>query len=197
MFVQVVEGRTSDAEALMALGERWQEDVRPGAVGYLGVTAGVTADGRAVAIVRFEDEASARANSARAEQTAWFEQMAKVYDGEPSFTESSDVTEWMGGGSNDAGFVQVMKSTGVDRATVERMDDAFEPFAKERPDLLGGLRIWTGPDSCIDVAYFTSEAEARKGEQAELPDEIKELMGELEQGLGETEYLDLTSPHLR
>jgi hypothetical protein len=103
----------------------------------------------------------------------------------------------MGGGSNDAGFVQVMKSTGVDRAQVEKMDAAFEPFAGQRPDLLGGLRIWTGPDSCIDVAYFTSEEDARKGEQAELPDEMKQLMSQFETGMGETEYLDLTDPQLR
>ena len=195
MFVQVIEGRTSDPAAVKKQGERWQQELRPGAVGYLGATAGSTADGRTVAIVRFEDEASARANSARPEQTAWFEEMAKLYDGEPTFAESTDVTEWMGGGSDDAGFVQVMKSTGVDRAQVEKMDAAFEPFAGQRPDLLGGLRIWTGPNSCVDVAYFTSEAEARKGEQADVPDEMKEIMAEFGE-MGETEYLDLTDPQL-
>jgi len=196
MFVQIIEGRTSDPRALIEHGDRWQREVRPGAIGYLGVTAGVTADRRAIAIVRFEDEASARANAERPEQTAWFEELAKLYDGEPTFTESSDTTEWLGGGSDQAGFVQVMKSTGVDRARLERMDEAFKSFMHLRPDLLGGLRIWTGPDSCVDVAYFTSEAEARKGEQAEMPDELKELMGDFE-GMGQTEYFDLTEPQLR
>ena len=70
MFVQIIEGRTNDPKALMEQGDAWQRDVRPGAIGYLGVTAGVTADGRTVAIVRFEDEASARANSERPEQAA-------------------------------------------------------------------------------------------------------------------------------
>ena len=196
MFVQVIEGKTSNPAAIIEHGDRWQKDVRPGAIGYLGVTAGVTADGRTVAIVRFDSEASARANAERPEQTKWFQGMAKLYDGEPTFIESSDVTEWMGGGSNDAGFVQVMKSSGVDRAQVEKMDAAFEPFADQRPDLLGGLRIWTGRDSCIDVAYFTSEEAARKGEQADVPDEMKALMGEFEEGMGQTEYLDLTDPQL-
>ncbi len=195
MFVQIIEGRTNDPKALMEQGDAWQRDVRPGAIGYLGVTAGVTADGRTIAIVRFEDEASARANSERPEQAAWFEGMAKCYDGDPTFTESSDTTEWLGGGSDAAGFVQVMRSTGVDRAQVEKMDEAFEPFMHLRPDLLGGLRIWTGPDSCVDVAYFTSEAEARKGEQAEMPDEVTKVMAELE-GMGTTEYYDLTEPQL-
>jgi hypothetical protein len=196
MFVQVIEGRTSNSAAFVEHGERWQREVRPGAIGYLGATAGVTADGRTIVIARFEDEASARANSARPEQTTWFEGTAKLYDGEPTFTESSDVVELLGGGSDDAGFVQVMKSTGVDRGQVERMDAAFERFADQRPDLLGGLRVWTGADSCIDVAYFTTEAEARQGEQSPMPEELQELMGELEGGMGQTEYLDLTDPQL-
>ena len=196
MFVQIIEGRTSDGEALMDHLAAWQRDLRPGATGFLGSTAGVTADGRAITIARFADEASARANSDRPEQSAWWEGMAKLYDGEPTFTNSSDVTEWMGGGSDDAGFVQVMKSTGVDRASVERMDEAFKPYEDLRPDVLGGLRIWTGPDSCVDVAYFTSEEEARKGEKAEMPPEVQELMSETAEGMGETEYLDLTDPRL-
>jgi hypothetical protein len=59
--------------------------------------------------------------------------------------------------------------------------------------------VWIGPDSCIDVAYFTTEEEARKGEKAEFPDEMKELMSEFEgsAGTGQTEYLDLTNPQLR
>src|SRR5687767_702102 len=84
MFVQVIEGKASDPAAIIEHGERWQRELRPGAIGYLGVTAGVNADGHAIAIVRFEDEASARANAARPEQTAWFEGMAKLYDGEPT-----------------------------------------------------------------------------------------------------------------
>jgi hypothetical protein len=196
MFVQIIEGRTSNPEALAAAGEAWQAEVRPVAVGYLGVTAGVTADGKAFTLVRFEDEAKARANSELPEQGKWFqEHMSKCYDGEPSFTESSDITEFLGGGSNDAKFVQVMKSTGVDRAEIERLDKVFEDFVSERPDILGGVRAWTGPDSCIDVMYFTNEADARKGEAAEVPEGLQQAMQDFE-GLGETEYLDLVDPHL-
>src|SRR5918999_4315928 len=195
MFVQVIEGRTSDPAAIVEQGERWQQELRPGAIGFLGVTAGVTTDGRSITIARFEDEGSARTNADRPEQTAWFEGMAKLYDGAPTFSESTDVSEWLGGGSDDAGFVQVMKFTGVDRARIEEMDAGFEPFAARRPDLLGGFRIWTGADSCFDVAYFTSEAEARKGEQAEMPEEMQKLMAEF-QDVGEPEYFDLTDPQI-
>jgi hypothetical protein len=90
-----------------------------------------------------------------------------------------------------------MKSTGADRAKLEEMDAAFEPFTNLRRDLLGGLRIWTGDDTCVDVAYFTSEAEARVGEKAEMPEELQKLMEGMGEGMGEVEYFDLTEPHIR
>ena len=133
MFVQLIEGRTTDAEGLKRQGDRWQAEVRPGAIGYLGVTSGVTDDGRSIAIVRFESEEAARANSERPEQSAWWADTAKFFEGDVDFTESSDVTEFLGGGSDEAGFVQVMKVTGVDRAQVERLDASFDKFAELRP----------------------------------------------------------------
>ncbi len=196
MFVQVIEGRTSDPEGIKRQGEKWQSELRPGATGYLGSTAGTTADGRTIAIVRFDSEASARANSDRPEQSAWFEDMQKYYDGDVSFAESSDTTEFMGGGSNDAGFVQIMKSSNVDRAQVERLDAEFEKFAPQRPDILGLFRVWTGADSCVEVAYFTSEADARAGEQAPVPEDMQKMMTEFQEMNQNTEFFDLTDPQI-
>ena len=195
MFVQIIEGRTSDPAALRDHGEQWQVDVGPSAVGFLGVTAGTTADGRTITLARFEDEASARANSELPQQHAWWEGMAKLYDGDVTFTESSDVTELLRGGSNDAGFVQIMRSTGVDRADVERLDAELSRFAAQRPDIIGGYRVWTGPDACVEAIYFTSEAEARRGEKSPMPEELQALIDSASQG--EIEFLDLTDPMIR
>lgn len=197
MFVQIIEGPASDPEGLVRQGERWQQELRPGAVGFLGVTAGVSPDGRAVTIVRFESEASAVANSERPEQGAWWAETEKCYAGPVTFTGSSDVTQFLGGGSNDAGFVQVMKTNGVDRAKVERLDAEFEKVAaKLRPDLIGWLRVWTGPDSYVEVAYFTNEEQARAAEQAEPPEELQEVMAELGELMANTEFIDLPNPQL-
>ena len=197
MFVQIIEGTTSNPDALTAAGDAWQEEVRPGAIGFLGVTAGTSADGKAFSLVRFQDEKSARANSERAEQGAWFEKhLASAYDAPPTFTESSDISEFLGGGSDEAGFVQVMKISGVDRQKLEDLDNVFEKFAGERPDILGGLRAWTGPDSCVDVMYFTSEADARKGEQAEVPEELQKAMADFG-AMAQVEFIDLPDPQLR
>ncbi len=196
MFVQIIEGQVSDADGLTRQQDRWNDELRPDAAGFVGVTFGITPDGRAVTLARFESEKAARANSERAEQGAWWAETEKCFDGPVEFSESTDITEWLGGGSNDAGFVQVMKSTGVDRAEIEAIDDEMEKFASQRPDLIGGYRAWTGPDRCVEVAYFTSEADARAGEQSEPPPELEELMARMQAAMGDVEFLDLPEPRL-
>ena len=44
MFVQVIEGHVADKEGLRAQIDRWQNELKPGADGYLGTTAGVAED---------------------------------------------------------------------------------------------------------------------------------------------------------
>jgi hypothetical protein len=195
MFVQIIEGRASDKAEMQRLMERWMAELRPGATGFLGTTAGVADDGRAIAIVRFESAEAARANSERPEQGEWWSQMEACYDGDVSFAESEDVQTMLGGGSNDAGFVQVMKSAGVDRDLIARMDDIFEQHAPTmRPDLVGGLRAWTGPDSSCEVIYFSSEAAAREGETKPMPPEFDELGIDFGEVMADTEFIDLKDP---
>jgi hypothetical protein len=197
MYVQVIRGRTSDPDALKAQGEKWDEEVRPGAIGYLGVTSGVTADGEAVTIARFEDEESAAQNAARPEQTAWWQEMEKLFDGPVSFAGSSDVHLMLGGGSNDAGFVQVMEGTIADPDAATAFEQATEHLLREaRPDLIGSIRVNHGDGRFTEAAYFTSEADARKGEEEEPPENV-EGMTEYMENLKIERYLDLTDPVLR
>src|SRR3954467_4776094 len=98
MFVQVIEGKLKDPDLLQRQLERWRKEIKPGAKGYLGSTSGVTGDGASIAVVRFESEANARANSERPEQGAWWNETSKAFDGEPNFTESSDTELLFGGG---------------------------------------------------------------------------------------------------
>ena len=197
MFVQVIEGRTADPDGVRKQFDKWVAELQPGATGYEGTTAGVAADGRVVAFARFESEAAARANSERPEQGAWWAETEKLLDGPAQFSESSDVTTFLAGGSDDAGFVQVMKVAGVDRAKVEDGDRQFEPLAATfRPDLIGGLRVWTGPDSMIEANYFTSEAAAREGEKTPPPPEAAEGFAEFMAMMSKAEFVDFSDPYL-
>jgi hypothetical protein len=195
MFVQVIKGRTNDADGFRGSFERWRTELKPGATGFLGGTAGVADDGTFIMVARFEDEAAAKANSERPEQSAFFEESKQYFDGEPTFRESSDTSTLFDGGSNDAGFVQVMEGKVADRAKAEAMQtpEMLEQIRKARPDLLGGLRVWLPDGEYVEVAYFTGEADARKGESSA---EFEAPRGDFEAVFGQPTYTDLKDPIL-
>jgi hypothetical protein len=193
MFVQVIKGRTRDAAGVRRQSERWRDEIRPGAVGFLGSTIGIADDGTFVALARFTDEAAAKENANRPEQGAWWEETAKLFDGEPSFRESSDTATLFEGGSDRAGFVQVMEGTAADRAKAEAMEtpELVDQLRAARPDLLGSLRVWFPDNSYVEAAYFTSEADARKGETS---NDFSGPGEELAAAFGEMTFTDLRDP---
>ena len=168
------------------------------AQGFLGSTGGVAADGTAILVARFADRAAAEANNARPEQTAWFEAHgARMFDGEPSFTESDDVDEFLGGGSDDAGFVQVTQGQIADRgAMVDFEARTLDQLQAARPDLIGGVRIWHGGGRFTEVNYFTSEAEARANE-AEMGQTMGEEFAAYTDLVQVDRWIDLTDPFLQ
>src|SRR5215217_4370554 len=109
MFVQVIKGRVADPARVKAALDRWAEELAPGAEGWLGTTAGVTEDGRFIAAARFESEEAARRNSDRPEQDRWWSETSRLFDGEPSFSDSSQVDVDTNGDPATATFVQVMQ----------------------------------------------------------------------------------------
>jgi hypothetical protein len=195
MFVQVINGRTQDPAGLRRRFEVWREEVRPGAIGFLGSTVGITDDGVVVAVVRFADEASARANADRVERKSWWSETSKLFDGEPTWRESSDVKTLFDGGSDDARFVQVMEGVVKDRAAAEAMEtpEMLQELRTARPDLIGSLRIWFQGGAFVEIAYFTNEAEARKGESS---DQFAGPEQAFEKLFGEMSFVDVRDPIL-
>lgn len=167
MFVQVFQGQLADVDYWDRQCVRWRKEIKPLTTGFLGYTSGVTADKYAITIVRFEDEAKAQADSSLPEQGAWFEETQKAFSGEVIFHDCNEVDVMFGGGTNDAGFIQVIQGRAVDQERFRAESKQAEAeLRKLRPDLIGGLTAWHGDGSFTDVAYFTSEAEARKNEKA-------------------------------
>src|SRR6478735_11183562 len=109
MFIQIIQGTCTRHDELRAVLDRWPEELAAGADGWLGGTYGFTDDDQFVAVVRFENRASAVANSERPEQGRWAEEMRAAFDGPVEFHDSDDVTLLFDGGSDDAGFVQVIR----------------------------------------------------------------------------------------
>ena len=198
MFIQVIQGRTSDAAGLRAAVEHWEEEIAPGAVGWLGSTGGVTEDGRAIAIVRFESEEDARRNSARPEQGRWWAETEQLYDGPVTFRDSTDVVLDLQGDPESAGFVQVVQGRTTDpRRARELMAQDPETWAAFRPDVLGSVEIAHEDGAYTLVLYFTSEAEAREGERKAAPPEVQAVIEQLMALSPEPlDFIDLRQPLL-
>ena len=196
MFVQVIEGRVADADRLRQQLDRWLSDLSAGATGWLGATMGVADDGTFFGAVRFESQEAAKANSDRAEQGEWWEETKGCFEGDVTFLDCPDVDTFGAGGSDDAGFVQVMQGTGDRERLLAEMSALEEPLRRARPDVIGGIAAWPGDGRFTQVVYFTSEEEARKGEQAEPSPEDAEAMAKLG-GLMQVErFIDLRQPML-
>jgi hypothetical protein len=198
MFVQVIQGQVTDAGKVRAALDRWAAEVAPGAIGWLGSTAGVTGDGRFSALARFESEEAARRNSDRPEQDRWWAETARLFSGEATFKDSSDVTVDLVGEPDEAGFVQVMQGRGTDADRArELMSDDSSAWAGFRPEILGSVAVGHGGGAYTMAVYFTSEAEAREGERREPPPELRAQMEEMAAlSLGEPEFFDLQEPWL-
>jgi len=192
MFVQVIRARAEDPGGVEAAMERWRTDLRPGAEGFLGSTGGVTPDGEFIGLARFESEAAARRNSDRPEQGEWWDELESNLEGPATFEESSDVDLLLDGGSDDAGFVQVIVGRVGDRdAARQAMSELTVPLRRERPDIIGGYMVWRD-DRFTEVVYFRSEEAARRGEAAMRASELPQRL--VRARITMDEFLDLPRP---
>ena len=198
MFVQVIQGQVSDRAAVRDRLDVWMSELAPGAEGWLGSTSGVTDSGQLVVLARFESQEAAQRNSDRPEQSAWWEQTATLFTDEPVFSNSTSVEVDTPGDPSRAGFVQVMqgRSSDLDRARELMADDTVD-WQALRPDILGSVFVGHEGGYWTMALYFTSEAEAREGEQKEPPPELAALMEQMDAiTIDETAYFDLKDPWL-
>jgi hypothetical protein len=197
MFIQVIQGKAKDAAGLRKQWEKWEQEIKPSAIGYLGSTAGVTADGEFIALARFESEDAARANSDSPQQSAWWEETSRYVE-DPMFHDCTLVDLMNDGGSDAAGFVQIIQGKTKDVDKARSLDSASQDQMRDmRPDVIGGLVAWHPQNGrYTNAIYFTSEAEARaKERESSSSPEFQKFMeewGALSDG--EPKFLDITDP---
>ena len=198
MFVQVIRGRVSNPGQVRDALDLWEEQLAIGAEGWLGSTAGVTEAGEFVALARFESEDAARRNSGRPEQHQWWTETARLFAGEVTFRDSSDVTVDASGNPDAAGFVQVMEGRGSDPERArELMAQNPDEWAAFRPEVLGRVAVVHEDGSYTMAMYFVTEDAAREGERKEPPPKLKTQMKEMSKlVVGEPGFLDLRQPWL-
>ena len=198
MFVQVIQGHVSDAAEARKQFDKWVAEVAPESVGWVGSTAGVTEDGRLIALARFESEEAAQHNSDRPEQTAWWNETAALFTDEPVFLNSTGVDVDTPGDPDTAGFVQIMQGRVSDPARArELMASDPTDWQAFRPEILGSVSVGHAEGDWTMAIYFTSEDAAREGEKKEPPPEMQKAMQEMSAlAVGESVFFDLKDPWL-
>jgi hypothetical protein len=191
VFIQIIQGKCSKQDECHQLVERWQSDLAPGAVGWLGGTYGFTDDDQFVAVVRFESREAATANSERPEQGAWWAGMEKLFEGPVEFHDCEDVSLMLGGGSDEAGFVQVIRGKAADPEALKAMMADTDMLHEMRPDILGATLAIEPDGTFTETVAFADEASAREGEQMEMPDDMRQSM---ESAMQDVTFLDLHHP---
>lgn len=177
--------------------ERWRGDLAPSGASWLGATAGVTRDGRFIALVRFDSQRAAKADSVPAEQDAWWAATSGLFDGEVTVRDGTAAYTHMTGDPHRAGFVQVIQGRTSDRRRFRELLRAEEPFFGCRPDLLGELVVEHGESAWTTVLFCTSEDEVRAGELKAMPAQWQAVFAEQQQlMIGEPEFFDLREPWL-
>ena len=195
MFIQVMQGICRDADALRRQTQMWQEELAPAAEGWLGGTYGVTDDNRFIGVVRFESKEAAARNSARPEQGAWWSVTQKYFDGEVTFHDCADVTVFLDGGSDDAGFVQVIQGTMSDPGQLRTfMSQPMDDLRTARPEIIGGAFALDPSGHFTETIAFRSEAEAREGESKPLPKAVRKAWDDQMALMQDVTYLNLRHP---
>jgi hypothetical protein len=191
VFIQVIQGKCSRQDEMREMGDRWVRELSPGATGWLGGTYGFTDDDMFVGVVRFESREAAMTSSQRPEQGAWAEEMRGLFDGPVEFHDCSDVTLMLAGGSDDAGFVQVIRGKVDDPSALKAMMTHAEMLHEMRPEILGGTLAIEDDGTFTETVAFTDEASARKGETTDMPSDVRET---LESAMHDVTYADLHHP---
>lgn len=191
MFIQVVQGKVTRKQELRSVSDEWRRDLAPGSIGWLGSTFGFTDDDLFIGVVRFESRQAAMANSGRPEQEEWSVRLRDSFDGPIEFHDCDDVVTFLDGGSDDAGFVQVIQGWVDDAERLKRVVASTDALPETRPEIIGGTVAIEPDGTFTETVAFTSEEEARRGEQAEPP---AELRGELEWAMRGARFYDLRQP---
>lgn len=191
MFIQIIQGRCNDPERLRGRLDEWSEKLAPQAPGWLGGTYGFTDSGDFVGVVRFESRDAAAANAQRPEQDAWWRSTESCFDEPVEFHDSDDVTLLLDGGSDDAGFVQIIRGKVQDPERLRALMGQTDLLHEQRPEIIGGTLAIEPDGTFTETVAFTSEESARRGEHQAMPEEVER---ELRAVMQDATFLDLHHP---
>lgn len=200
MFVEIFEGHVRDAAGLRTQIDRWAKILPSGALGWLGATGGIADDGTAILVARFASEVAIvdylKEKELDDDKFPWGSDIHPHIWSQVTIRYSAVVDTFGKGGTDNAGFVQVIQGRGNRDNMVAEQAALDEFLARTQPDVHGGIVAWHEDGAFTQVVYFASEAEARDNEQVDLPTEGAERFGKVLADLEMERYIDLRHPWL-
>ncbi len=193
MFIQMVQGPCTRQDEMRMLVDSWCSRMadRPG---WLGGTYGFTDDDRFMGIVRYDSEEACRESSTAPDAGMWWASAMALMDGDCEIHQSGDVTMMLEGGSDHAGFVQVMRGHVGDANLLRKMTgdtDMTNMLHEARPEIIGSVLAIEDDGSFIETVAFTDEESARRGEMQEMPAAVQQDMAA---AMADVEFIDLHNP---
>jgi hypothetical protein len=195
MFIQIIQGTCGDPETLRRQIDLWRRELGPKAEGWLGGTYGITDDNTFVGMVRFDSQEAAARNSTRPEQGAWWAETERCFEGPVTFHDCDDAMTFLDGGSDDAGFVQVIQGRLTDPERFRRLAELpMDMLHETRPEIIGGVMAMAPDGTFVETVAFRSEEAAREGERRAMPAEIRQTWESEMAQMQDVTYLDLHQP---
>jgi len=112
-----------------------------------------------------------------------------------TFHDCDNAMIFLGGGADDAGFVQVMQGRLTDPERFRRfMELPMDMLQEARPELIGGVIAIEPDGQFTETVAFRSEDAAREGERKEMPAEMRQLWEDEMAQMQDVRYLDLHHP---
>jgi hypothetical protein len=101
-----------------------------------------------------------------------------------------------GGGSDRAGFVQVIRGRASEVSRLRALGNEAEGLLRQhRPEIIGGSIGWKPDGDFTQTVYFTSEVAARQGEANAAP-ELRRFMEGWQALVENVRFFDLREPLL-
>lgn len=193
MFIQIVQGPCSRQKEMHRVVDGWCADMadRPG---WLGGTFGFADDGAFHGVVRFETPDACHENAQRPEAAMWWAAALEHFDGEPRIHESDDVILLMDGGSDDAGFVQILQGRVLDTDLLRSMGSDQQlnsMIAQARPEIIGATFLIEEDGTFTETVAFTSEEAARRNEASPA---MQGVLEQMDRSMADISFVDLHSP---
>jgi hypothetical protein len=197
VFIRIMRGRVAGGARASFELAGWRQELSAAPPGWQRLTAGVTDDGQAVAVFRYDSEAAARRSGERPQQAAWRASVERRLAGPVVWYDCPVVNVMKAGDQADAGFVQVMQGRLVDPVRLAAMRAEVERTLRERAPHVLGVSVAEHADGIgfTEVTYFTSEREARAGER-QMPVEMAVQLGTVRSYMEGLEFLELREPVL-